>query len=184
VQIAGKNSFLPLLSKISSKKKALRTNPGDANPAVVLVKTTEALSVKCSTLCAANAANLARFRFSPAMIVRYIAAIATPSRDNFPCNNQMRPSGRIFYAILQISALYILFCRSPRFIYYFANLRALRGLVVCALLILIPNKKFPKNLRQNPGFTIFTQILVLSLFGIRIIPRANRKADETLALWS
>jgi hypothetical protein len=37
-----------------------------------------------------------------------------------------------------------------------------------ASVILIPNKKFPKNLRQNLGFTIFTQILVLSLFGIRI----------------
>jgi|WetSurMetagenome_2_1015567.scaffolds.fasta_scaffold418228_2 hypothetical protein len=75
-------------------------NPKDANPAATLAKTTEDLSVKCSTLYVLNAENLARFLSSPEMTVLYIAANAFQSREiNCKCPLKYASRGVLFLCL-------------------------------------------------------------------------------------
>jgi hypothetical protein len=64
-------------------KKALLTNPRDANPAVTRERMAAPLREKCSQQHAHLAAIQQEFLFSREMIARFTAAIAFPDRDNF-----------------------------------------------------------------------------------------------------
>ncbi len=86
-------------------KKALQTSPSAANPAVLRVKTQEAVpttaaAVKCSTQLALNAARPAKFRSSRAMIVLYTAATALQTEDNYKIADFGAPFGAHFFYFL------------------------------------------------------------------------------------
>ncbi len=67
-------------------KKALQTNPKDVRPAATPEKMAALFREKCSLLLALLAAMQQKFLSSREMIVLFIAAIASPDRDNFCFN--------------------------------------------------------------------------------------------------
>jgi hypothetical protein len=77
-----RNLCLLQASRISTKKRDLRTNRKGAKPAAMPAKIPEAHSAKCLTLSVLPAENPAEYRFSQPKDARSIAAIASQNSGN------------------------------------------------------------------------------------------------------